>query len=180
MTEQAAALSRQYGGDPSQHQATEVTPDRIRDANLIVTMTREHRAAVVSMVPRASRKTFTLRELDRLIDTYADLEPEAWAAPRDASAAALDAFVLDVAAKRGFSSTVLSPADDDIVDPYRRGQDVYDEAGSLISQSITRVAEAIINVTSPGSKTRRDEVSQTDRIVPDQGRSAQQQRGNDD
>lgn len=180
MTEQAAALSRIYGGDPSQHQASEMTTTRIKAANLIVTMTREHRAEVVSLVPRASRKTFTLRELDRLIGTYRELEPEAWAAPRDASATALEALVLEVAAKRGFSSTVVSPTDDDIVDPYRRGQDIYDEVGSLISQSITRVADAIISVTSSGSLLRRDGVSQNDRILLDQGRSAQQQRGNDD
>lgn len=179
MTEQAAALSRQYGGDPSQHQASEVAAGRINAANLVVTMTREHRAEVVSMVPRSSRKTFTLRELDRLIRTYRDLEPEAWAAPRGASAAALDAFVREVAAQRGFSAAIVVPHDDDIVDPYRRGQDVYDEAGALISQSITRVAKAIISVTS-GFVEGRDETSQTDKVSPDQDRSAQQPRGNDD
>jgi len=180
MTEQAAALSRQYGGDPSQHYASEVTSDRIKAANLVVTMTREHRAEVVSMVPRASRKTFTLRELVRLIDSFKKLEPEAWKAPSDASSAALDTFVLNVASQRGFSSTAVLPADDDVVDPYRRNQEVYDEAGLLISQAISRVADAILNVTSFGSTTRRDKVSPIDRIVLDQGRSAQQQRGNDD
>lgn len=180
MTEQAAELSRLYDGDPTRHQASELTPARIKAANLVVTMTREHRAEVVSMLPRASRKTFTLRELDRLIDTYKDLEPEAWAAPRDANAGALDLFVLDIAANRGFSSAAVLPGEDDIVDPYRRGQEVYDEAGQLISQSIARVAAAFIDVTLSGSSPRRDEASQTGRIDPDQGRSAQQQRGNDD
>ena len=180
MTEQAAALSTQYGGDPSQHSAAEVTSDRIKKADLIVTMTREHRAEVVSMVPRASRKTFTLRELVRLIDSHRNREPGAWKAANDASSTALETFVLNVASQRGFSSTAVQPADDDIVDPYRRGQEVYDEAGLLISQSISRVAEAILNVTSFGSATTRDKVSPIDRIVSDQSRSAQQQRGNDD
>ena len=177
MTEQAAALSRQYGGDPSQHQSSELTPALVKRANLVVAMSRVHRAEVVSMMPRASRKTFTLRELDRLIGTYAELEPEAWASRREASVPALDAFVRDVGAVRGFSTAAVIPTDDDIVDPYRRGQGVYDEVGSLISQSIGHVAEAIISVTASGSKTRRDELSQNDRIVQDQSRSAQQQRG---
>ncbi|WP_238579703.1 low molecular weight phosphatase family protein [Agreia bicolorata] len=177
MTEQAAALSHRYGGDPSQHQASELTPALVKRANLVVVMSRVHRAEVVSMMPRASRKTFTLRELDRLIGTYRELEPEAWASRREASVPALDAFVRDVGAVRGFSTAAVVPTDDDIVDPYRRGQGVYDEVGSLISQSISHVAEAIISVTSSGSKTRRDELSQNDRIVQDQSRSAQQQRG---
>lgn len=180
MTDQAAALSRLYDGDPSQHHASELTPARIVAANLVVTMTREHRAEVVSMLPRASRKTFTLREFDRLISTYKELEPDSWAAPRDTSAAGFDAFVLDVAAKRGFSARPIRPAQDDVVDPYRRSQEVYDEAGRLISESIARVADAFVAVTSFGSPSRRDEASQTGRILPDQGRSAQQQRGNDD
>jgi len=179
MTEQAAALSRSYGGDPSQHRASELTLARVERSNLIVTMTREHRGEVVSMLPRASRKTFTLREFDRLVRTYRDLEPEAWAKPRGASAAALNSFVLDVGAKRGFSTAVL-PADDDIVDPYRRSQDIYDQAGSLISQSIGRISEAILNMTLLEAERRRYEVSQMDRIVPDQSRSAQQRWGNDD
>ncbi|MDN4641341.1 low molecular weight phosphatase family protein [Agreia sp. PsM10] len=180
MTEQAAALSRRYNGDPSQHRASELTLARIKEANLIVTMTRQHRAEVVSMLPRASRKTFTLRELDRLIGTYRDLEPEPWDLPRLASVGTLDAFILGVAAKRGFSTSVVSPTDDDILDPYRRSQEVYDEAGLLISQSIRELSQAIITVTSFGSKTKRDELSQTGRIVSDQSRSAQRQRGNDD
>jgi protein-tyrosine phosphatase len=180
MTDQAAALSRSYDGDPSQHHASELTAARIKMANLVVTMTREHRAGVVSMLPRASRKTFTLRELDRLISTYEELEPEAWTALREASSAALDAFVSDVAAMRGFSSTATVPADDDIVDPYRRGQDVYDEAGRLISQSIARVAAAFVDVTPSGSSSRRDVASQTANLLPDRSRSAQRRRGNDD
>ncbi|SKA82186.1 protein-tyrosine phosphatase [Agreia bicolorata] len=180
MTEQAAELSRLYGGDPSQHRASEVTTARIKAANLVVTMSREHRADIVSLVPRASRKTFTLREFDRLIGTYRELEPGAWAAPRDASPTELDYFVRAVASVRGFSAVAVSPADDDIVDPYRRGQEVYDEAGRLISRSIARLVEAITSVTSSGFAGRRDEASQIGRIILDQGRSAQQPRGNDD
>lgn len=173
MTDEAARLSRHYGGDPSWHEASELTPGRIKSANLVVTMTREHRAEVVSMVPRASRKTFTLHELDRLIGTYRDLEPDAWATPRAASADALDSFVRDIATMRGFSSVAVAPSEDDIVDPYRRGQEVYDEAGIRISQAIVHVTEALIKVTSSGS-TRRDEPSQTGGDIADQAGSDQQ------
>jgi protein-tyrosine phosphatase len=176
MTDQAAALSRQYGGDPSQHEASELTTTRINAASLIVTMTREHRAEVVSLVPRASRKTFTLREFDRLIRTYQELDADAGIL-RDANAAGLDSFVHDVAAMRGFSTVPVLAADDSVVDPYRQAQEVYDEAGQLISQSVTRVAEALVDITQTAPSSRRDDLSRSARIDQDQGRSAQQQRG---
>jgi protein-tyrosine phosphatase len=181
MTDQAAALSRSYGGDPSQHQASELTTERISAANLIVTMTRAHRAEVVSLVPRASRKTFTLREFDRLIRTYRELEPLAWAAPRGASAAALNSFVQDLASKRGFATSAATPNADDVIDPYRRAQEVYDEAGLLISRSVEVMAGALVHVTAPSTTwIDRDEASHSDNILLDQSRSARRRRGNDD
>jgi protein-tyrosine phosphatase len=106
-------------------------------------MTREHRAAVVSLVPRASRKTFTLREFDRLLVTRRELEQPAASASRRDSGLGLDEFVSDIAAVRGFSRTAVVAADDDITDPYRRSPEVYDEVGRVISASITRIVAAV-------------------------------------
>ncbi len=57
MPEQAAELSVRYGGDPSEHQARFLTPGIIQGVDLVLTMAREHRSAVVRAVPRANRFT---------------------------------------------------------------------------------------------------------------------------
>jgi len=177
MTEQAAALSLRYAGDPSRHKASALTFSLVKRANLVVAMSREHRAEVVSLMPRASRKTFTLRELVRLINTYKELEPEAWSSRGLVSVPALDALVREVATLRGFSTVALLPTDDDIVDPYRRDQGVYDEVGS---QSITFIADAIIDSTSLDHVSKSDGLSQRMGSERDQSRSGGQPRGNRD
>ena len=64
----AAELSRQYGGRPEGHSAELLKAGRIAESHLVLTATRAHRAAVVQMLPRASRYTFTLNQLTRLLD----------------------------------------------------------------------------------------------------------------
>ncbi|OUD86549.1 hypothetical protein BC477_01045 [Clavibacter michiganensis subsp. michiganensis] len=68
MPEQAAELSVRYGGDPSEHQARFLTPGIIQGVDLVLTMAREHRSAVVRAVPRANRFTFTIREFAALFE----------------------------------------------------------------------------------------------------------------
>jgi protein-tyrosine-phosphatase len=48
--------------DISNHQARPLTPRLIEEADLILTMTRNHRESVLRMVPKAKGKTFTLKE----------------------------------------------------------------------------------------------------------------------
>ena len=180
MTDQAAAISRNYGGDPSRHRASSVTGSRIEAANLIVTMTRKHRADIVSLVPRASRKSFTLRELDRLIGTYRELEPEGWATASAANVEAFDSFVRGLASTRGFSMTRVLPTDDDIVDPYRRNQDVYDEAGRLISNSIASLADAFARFTLRERSGKDGDKTFGPVTRLDQGPFVEKAQGNDD
>ncbi|MCL3862908.1 low molecular weight phosphatase family protein [Actinotalea sp. K2] len=90
--------------------ARQVTAGMLREAGLVLTMTREHRADVVNLHPPAVRRTFTLRELARLTAAVdlADL-PEATPAER------LSALIPLAAARRRSLADVTA---DDIEDPY--------------------------------------------------------------
>ncbi|SMG16103.1 arsenate reductase/protein-tyrosine-phosphatase family protein [Agreia pratensis] len=144
MTPQAAELSLRYGGDPSLHSASPIDAAGITASNLVLTASREHRSAVVSLVPRASRYTFTLREFARLVDISAaeSLVPDGQrrGAVIDFD---LDEFVRQTASLRGHGSAMPTAADDDIADPYRRKQSVYDEAGALIDHAVDAIVTAI-------------------------------------
>jgi len=61
----AEALARR-GIDASGFRSQPLGADAVRAASVVLTATREQRAAVVTMVPAAVRRTFTLRELARL------------------------------------------------------------------------------------------------------------------
>lgn len=62
----AADVLRDLGGDPDGFFARQLDEGMLRGADLVLTMTREHRAAAVTLTPSALRRTFTLAELARL------------------------------------------------------------------------------------------------------------------
>ncbi|HEY8588304.1 MAG TPA: low molecular weight phosphatase family protein [Naasia sp.] len=136
MPEEDAVLSTRYGGDPSGHASRPISPDLVRDAGLVLTASREHRADVVALHPRAARYTFTLRQFARLVDAAAQGLPERIAGPE---------FVAAAAAQRGYSPPHL-PEDDDIPDPYRRPQGEHERAARLISEAVERIAPAMRKV----------------------------------
>lgn len=88
ITEEAA---RSYGLDLSQHRATKLGPDDLRDADLVVGFEESHLFAARQIGGAPPERTFTLIELVRLlwwVDVDRDLEPPARlrAAVRDADA----------------------------------------------------------------------------------------------
>jgi protein-tyrosine phosphatase len=134
MTPEAAALSREFGGVGSEHHvARDLTPDLVDAAGLVFAMSREHRRAIVELRPRAARTTFTLREFARLAEGVTDDElAEVAAFPLDAVGERLGELVRAVAARRGLVERPENPADDDIIDPYRRGDAAYRESAAQL------------------------------------------------
>lgn len=131
----AADFSRRYGGDPDHHSATPLTAQLVAHGDLVLTAAREHRASVVSLLPSASKRTFTLAEFARLA---AALDADDRAALDDA-----EALVESVAAMRGFAVPPVSPADDDIDDPYRRSLEVHAAVAERVDRIVDSVAEAL-------------------------------------
>jgi protein-tyrosine phosphatase len=163
MTPEAASLSRRYGGDPAGHSARQLTPDLIESADLVLTATRQHRGYTVSLVPRAVRHTFSLNQLARLIAVFETTHPISVAGTAETAGTAgtaeaagtaetagtagtartagtLRAYVADVAATRGIVAPAVRAVDDDIVDPFRQSQPIYDEAGSAIDSAVATIA----------------------------------------
>ena len=136
MTEQAVALATQYGAVPQGHRSRLLTEGQIESADVVLTATRAHRAAVVSLVPRASRFSFTLKEFAALVDS---LSREERASLTDAAS-----VVEAAAAQRGFAQH----DDDDIEDPYRQSDEVYERVAAAID-SATRTAAAALRESAP-------------------------------
>ncbi|QYF73729.1 low molecular weight phosphatase family protein [Cryobacterium sp. PAMC25264] len=147
MTPEAAQLAQHYGADPTAHRAQQLTERLIADADLVLTATREHRSAVVSLHPRASRYTYTLNQLARLLPgalaPSSEGEPlspvELVETPQADAATTLRALLGDVSATRGFSPPPTHPDDDDIEDPYRQSAEVYARVGSVVNIAVTTI-----------------------------------------
>jgi protein-tyrosine phosphatase len=63
----AALVLEKLGGDASGFAARQLTARIASDADLVLTMTRAHRDAVLELAPHRLHRTFTLREAARLV-----------------------------------------------------------------------------------------------------------------
>lgn len=129
--EHAAAALRMRGLDPSAFFARRLDEGLVSAADVVVAMSREHRAAAVTLVPRAAPRVFTLRELDRLLTT-ADR-----AGLPDIPAERARALVVAAARRRGLVRPER-PEDDDIADPYGGPAAAYAPCADLIESSLQR------------------------------------------
>jgi protein-tyrosine phosphatase len=125
------------GGDPSGFQARELTVDLVTEADMVLGMTRDHRAAAVTLDPRASSRTLTLRELARLLGpvSAADI-PGAGPAER------LRGLLTAAIGNRGMVP-VADPRDDDIADPYGLSRVHYERAADEIVMALDVVLDRL-------------------------------------
>ncbi len=61
-TEQAIAVMEEMGIDLREHKATLLTPELVKEADLVLTMTGAHKEQVKRLIPGAEEKVFTLAE----------------------------------------------------------------------------------------------------------------------
>ena len=147
MDERAAEYSRQYGGQPDAHVGRQLTVEHLRDTDLVLALSREHRRAVVELHRRASRFTFTLREFARLLDTLNVDDRDAIAA-HPALRTRLSTLVEIAAANRGVAELPDDPAEDDVVDPYRQDDAVYAESTRQLVPAVQSIALTMLRAAS--------------------------------
>lgn len=151
MPEQNQIIASELGvTDEDRHHARQLEPELIRESDLVLALTREHRRAVVEMLPRATRHVFTLREFGRLaeaIDTNELLFDDTQSASER-----LCAVVDLVAQLRGTVPPLENPGEDDVVDPYRQNDEVYARSAQEIIPSVNQIAKLFRLATSEGER----------------------------
>lgn len=125
------------GIDGSAFRSRALTEELVAGADLVLTASREHRAAVAALRPDAVPRTYTLRELAGLVR---DLD--AAHAPEDLSAdpAARAAVLLPLAAAR----RVPGGRDLDLADPYRGPRRGFARCAALVEESLEVVLDALV------------------------------------
>ncbi|WP_345038878.1 low molecular weight phosphatase family protein [Georgenia daeguensis] len=138
-----ADLLRGVDVDPDGFAARRVTEQMLRGADLVLPLTRDHRAQVVDLAPAVVRRTFTLREFARLASEVDRDELEARAGGAAAtSASRLDALIPLAAARR----SAVAPELDDVVDPYRREQSVYQKSFDQLLPAVRTIAQIALRL----------------------------------
>lgn len=138
MERHAATALAELGVDEGEFRARELTAAMVRDADLVLGATREHRSAVLGHEPSALRRAFTLKEMARLADIVSaveivDDEPPADRARRVVAAAA-----------QARGSVRVQPHEDDVVDPYGASLAVYRHRRDEIAEATAAIAAALL------------------------------------
>lgn len=149
MPVEARDLGERHGLDLPEHAATRLNRDLVAEARLILALAREHRSAAIALHPRASRYAFTLREFGRITRSIAPRDLAARLEGIDAQTDRLDAAVALAASRRGQVPRPADPADDDVVDPFRRGPDVYERCGRDLFPAAEAVADYLSRAALP-------------------------------
>jgi low molecular weight protein-tyrosine phosphatase len=127
-TAESIRATAERGVDIADHRASILTADRIDGADLIVTMTSEHRAAVAALRPEADDRTFTIRELAAIVD--------------GTTSADLDGLVAIARARR--DDEPRDPWADDVADPLGMPLDTYRAMAADLDDLAGRIAGAIV------------------------------------
>ncbi len=124
-------LMADVGADPTGFVARQLSAALLRESDLVLTMTRDQRRAVVELNPAVVRRCFTLREYARLLNPGALID----GSPADRARASLPRVA---AARRA------APADqDNIADPFRRGDHAYAAAFAEVQRAVASIARML-------------------------------------
>lgn len=130
--------------DSLAHRARWLQETHLTAPDLVLAMTREHRSHVVGLAPARTRSTFTVREFERLARGVTDDEISAAAAASgDDPHARMRAALALLTARRGALPPPLDPSDDDVIDPYRRPWEVYQESAAQLRPGLDEVVRIV-------------------------------------
>jgi protein-tyrosine phosphatase len=121
---EAIRAAQEHGVDIRAHLARKLHGAMLEDADLIVCMAAEHRNAIVGAMPDLETKTFTIKELVRLLE-------------RSPAGGPLKARVAAAAAARNGSSPKAEDVRDPLGDPIDGYREVADELYDLSDRLAT-------------------------------------------
>lgn len=137
----AGEEARHRGLDPAAFRSRRLTPDLVRDADLVLAATRALRDEVITLAPAAMRRCFTWLELAWLIDGLAPHDLPG-TAPGATPAERLRAIPAAAAARRGH---LVAPSGSslDIADPVNRDSGYLTDATNHIAVAIERLVGVV-------------------------------------
>jgi protein-tyrosine phosphatase len=143
----SADIIRTFGGNPEQFAARQLTPKILRGVDLVLTMTSGHRGEVLQLDASLLKRTFTIREFARMLDVLDQRAEAAGNAPEDTyddgdPLAANHAFWRGLPARAAavrHLSLPADPAENDIIDPYRRAPEVYRQMEDELAPAIVSI-----------------------------------------
>jgi protein-tyrosine phosphatase len=150
----SADIIRTFGGTAEGFTARQLSAKILRNVDLVLTMTSGHRGEVLQLDASLLKRTFTIREFARMLDVLEEREgqsPQGAGLNGERLAANTKLWRKLPARAASVRHLALAPdaADNDVVDPYRRGADYYRQMEDELAPAIISVLRfARLNVPS--------------------------------
>ncbi|HYP45895.1 MAG TPA: hypothetical protein VEQ66_11950 [Propionibacteriaceae bacterium] len=122
------------GAEVDQFAARALRPVQIKQADLVLGLTRAHRAAVVQLVPAAVRRTFALREFARVLGS------SSFSVPRSETFSGRLAASIPIAAAHRVALAQPDQGDDDVLDPYGGTTEDYALSFRQLAEAVSTIA----------------------------------------
>lgn len=137
----SAAIIRLYGGSAHDFAARQLTEKILGDADIVLTMTSEHRGEVLRLDASLLKRTFTIREFARMLDALEERDALAHHAGDTADSSNSARWLELPARAASVRHLVLAadPADNDVIDPYRRSEKYYREMEEDLAPAIISI-----------------------------------------
>jgi len=143
-TAESISAASERGIDISSHVAHKLAPSDVARADLVVCMAREHRDATLKMAPSAGGKTFTLKELVRLLE---DLPRPEESEVRDSRLVLGRIQMADELRRSGFPG---DPGDEDVTDPIGMSEEIYRAIAWDIDEWCRRMVDGLLGRSRVG------------------------------
>jgi protein-tyrosine phosphatase len=140
-TPESVRAGAEHGLDLASHRARRLSAPTLDEADLVITMAGGHRDEIAALAPAAAARTYTLKELVRLLEALDPLErPSAGFADRVGAAETLR--------RGGFEG---NPMDEDVVDPLGMPIDTYRAIAWEIEQWSERLGDSLVGPRPAGA-----------------------------
>jgi protein-tyrosine phosphatase len=136
ISEPMGTLLRSNGVDDGKFAARTLTESLVKEADLVLALTRAQRSLVVELWPPSVRRTFTAREFAGPLGAL-----DTSALPQGTPAERLRAAMPLAVARRGFRG---ASKDDDVVDPFRLSDEVYVTSFMEITAAVRIIVEVLL------------------------------------
>jgi protein-tyrosine phosphatase len=141
-------MALQHGVGPSAalHRAQLLGVEHLDDIDLALAMARDHRREIVELNPALVRRTFTVRELDRLMAGLSDADLLAaadTAAAKDDPRSRLVPMLGLIQTQRAAAAIIGNGDADDVEDPYGRSAETYERSTAQLARALPGVERLI-------------------------------------
>lgn len=128
----SAQIISTFRGTPGDFAARQLTQKILRETDLVLAMTSKHRGEVLQLDASLLKRTFTVREFARMLSVLETRD----GAPATGNIVDFWRDLPARAASVRHLALPSDPADNDVVDPYRRAEEVYHQMEDQLAPAI--------------------------------------------